>query len=242
MIYKCCEYQNKDEVLFNAYLSAVFVRYWNCIKLFANRGGRAFTQIDVYEWLTDSILATINTKLWENPNSSLYGDELAPEKSIKVRLRTHMQGRFQFVNYAKRSGAYNGTTYDLDKMIDDDMECDLPRDESFEDNYVLYNDIKNFVIDAFDNARYMDVFTLDTILNEDIFSENNQGRISSIKVLRHIRKLTDDDLRKISTRYNIIFSRIKACHSYLIKMKQRTLYNYYSKALSNIKNAFRGDI
>jgi hypothetical protein len=86
LCFKCCEYENKDDTLFNAYLSAIIVRYWHLIKSNLFRGKGAYSCQDCYNWLIDSILGTLKTKSWLNPDSSLFNDPLAPDKSINVRM------------------------------------------------------------------------------------------------------------------------------------------------------------
>ena len=98
LCFKCCEFEGKDNKMYEAYLCAIIVRYWSLIGANYRQGKGAYSESECYDWLIDSINGTLSTKSWLNPESSLYNDKLAPDKSINVRMKSHRQGFYQWSN------------------------------------------------------------------------------------------------------------------------------------------------
>ena len=202
LCFSCCEFEDKDKSLYNAYLCALVVRYWHLIRSNVVQGSGAYDENDCYNWLIDSILGTIHAKSWLNPESSLYNDPLAPDKSINVRMKSHRQGFYQWSNCQKRSGDFSiNSSYE--SLFEDCGDAAFPIDDTTQ-NTIDYNmSVNDLIRKEFSNKNYMGSFTIYGIINADVFDYIKEGKdrytkFNKKKLSSYVRHLDDDFCREFS--------------------------------------------
>ena len=180
LCYKCCEYENKDNRLYNAYFSALIVRYWHLIAKNAKQARGAYNEYDCYNWLVDSIVSTITTKLWLNPESTLYKDPLAPDKSINVRMKSHRQGFYQWSNCEKRADSITKNR-SMETLFEDCGDSAFPVQDDISHNIDSELTIKDLIVREFNKKNYMGSFIVYGIVNADVFDRVFEGQKSYTK-------------------------------------------------------------
>ena len=88
LINKYIEYEKTDHTLANYYMGAIMCKYWPKIYRFYKATPLVCTYEDVYDWLTESIVKTLEHKTWLNPDHKLYGDPKGPDKCINIRMKS----------------------------------------------------------------------------------------------------------------------------------------------------------
>lgn len=193
LCYKCCEYEGTNERLYNAYFSALICRYWQLISKNNFRGKGAYTEYDCYNWLVDSIVATIKTKLWLDPESTLYNDPLAADKSINVRMRSHRQGFYQWSNCDKRADSIT-RTLSLDSLLEESGDESMPLDLSLCDTIDYAISLRDLIIKEFNKKNYLGSFIVYGIVNADVFdiiksNEKTYTKFNKKKLSSYVRHL-----------------------------------------------------
>ena len=244
LCYKCCEYEGKDDKLFNGYLSALLVRYWQLIGCNYKMGKGVYGLEDCYNWLIDSVLGTIKAKSWLNPESSLYNDPIAPDKSINVRMKSHRQGFYQWSNKQKRAGEF--TLRDSYEMLFDTIgESAFPIDEyKINEDYIEYIDIKNCVKSEFEDKNYVSSFMLHSIINYDVFDlVKEQDGVKRIqfnkkKLYSTLRGMDDKFGNTFSDMYEIDKSDVNVAIDSCSELSRIRLHNLIDKSIEKFSKKF----
>lgn len=196
LCYKCCEYEGKNDKMYNAYFCAILVRYWHLIKKNVAQSSGAYDEQDCYNWLVDSIIGTLSAKSWLNPNSSLFNDPIAPDKSINVRMKSHRQGFYQWSNCQKRSGDFT-INNSYEQLFDAYGDLPFPIDSEWSENVDHDLSVYSLIKKEFKNKNYMGSFVVWGIINADVFdvvkdSDKKYTKFNKKKLSSFIRHLDDD--------------------------------------------------
>ena len=244
LCFLCCENEH-NETLYNAYLSAIIVRYWGLIRSNVRQGNGAYDEWDCYNWLIDSILGTIKTKSWLNPESSLYNDSAAPDKSINVRMKSHRQGFYQWSNCKKRSLNFT-SNYSYEQLYDlcGDKAFPSVEDLSVDSNLTsMY--INKYIESEFKDKNYISSFLLHTILNYDVFDavKDDNGKkemqFNKKKLYSTLKHMDDDFANKFSTIYEFDSEEVNEARNQCVSLSRVRLYQLIDKSIEKISKKFQ---
>lgn len=231
LFYKYIE--NENNILGEYYYSAIVCRYWGY-------AGRVYIQCNkhipfdqCYDIVINAINYVIKKRVWENPESSLYGDYTAPDKAFHIALKRERGIVLARLNTEKRKTNFN--TLSIDEMQEnykdstDGILFDLEYDSesgirSFIETYTYSDDLlDSFILDLICFSplnNYIDIETRVAhdlkLLNKkyELYFSENYG-VSLLKVRNNINK-------------------IKNCSNKYLKLRVRKLLYILKKSLEDI--------
>ena len=219
LCFKYLENKDSDSELAQDYLSAIICRFYPRVyRNFYNQTKQYVNESDCYDWLTTAIIYTLNAKAWENPDSTLYQDENAPEKAIYVKMNGAKLNHWTASMRDKRR--LDTESYSLDELSEnasDDFFLPYYDRHSFLDDF-----IKSLIKKYFRNKDYFPAFMIDLILNSEVFDldETTQELNFNDKRLKHFLLTLSDDYRKIfSSEYGLSLKSVKRASLYIRSMK-----------------------
>lgn len=214
------ENENKNPKLAQAYLGAIFCKYWFYIKYFYYKSCNSkISPEECYNWLVDGILLCLNYRAWLNPANKLYGDPNGPDKAMNICIITYRQAFYQYSNYDCRKLNYevintedilvklNNINYNKDSSeVNDDR---LTKIFNYEEKGYDYVDssIKNIVVKSFNKGNYFLAFMIDNICrySEPFRYDSNKNikRFSKKKLCAYMHNLNSLYIKSFSFTYNI---------------------------------------
>lgn len=224
MCFKYLQYKDTNIELADDYLSAIICRFYPKVyKNFYNQTKQYVSETDCYDWLTTAVLYVLDSKVWENPNSSLYGDPLAPEKAIYIKMNGAKLNHWTASMRQKR------------KLTTESISLDELSENASEDFYVPYYDqysfFNDYIIDMVRNffkiRDYFPAFMLDLILTANVFDKDLSGDVSfNDKRLKHYMLNINDEYCKIfSDSYNLSYKSVKRASDYVKSMRSDDVTN-----------------
>lgn len=199
------------------YFAGIVCRYWGY-------AGRIYRQcnkhvpFDVcYDILIDAITYVIKHRVWENPESSLYGDPAGPDKAIHIALVRQRGITLSKLTAEKRQANFN--TLSIDEM------------------YENYNDSTEGLFNIVENAASTKPSDSDWEMIEYIKSKPVKQRLildaicftnwkSMNAIVKKIKKLSDKDFLYFNKVYDISKpDYVKAVNDYYLLGKTRILFD-----------------
>lgn len=182
----------QNGLLKDSYIAAIMLNYWAKIGKFYNKCKLVATLEDIHTWLTISVLYAVDTKQWENPNSSVYQDENAPDKIINRCMECRRITFYQQLNRYNRK--INSAILSLDSLAEDYKDAVAP---TYLDSY-LY-EVHELISKHFEKEEHIVALILNAILYENWeVSEENIKR-----VVNYLKKLSITEAEIIGDRYDI---------------------------------------
>lgn len=166
------EYE-RDPIVSEALAAAIICRYWGAINKFYLKSYKATNVYECYNWLIQSLLATLKYRPWCNPDNSLYNDPKGPDKAMNQILTSRRQEFFQNSNMLKRRINYG--TSSVEALQEEVGDGAFPVSTEYEDVDSMI-DIKRLVNEAFRNKEYLLAFMIDGIVNYDTFDTNKKDK------------------------------------------------------------------
>ena len=204
----------------DSYIAAIMLNYWHKISKFYNKCKLVASPEDVHTWLTISVMYAIDTKQWENENSSVYQDPNAPDKIINRCMECRRITFYQQLNRYNRK--INSAILSLDSLTEDYKDAVSP---AYMDSY-LY-EVHDVISKNFDIGEYLIALILNAILYEhwEVSKENLRRVVNYLKKL----KLSEADI--LAERYDIkkdqAASAIKYCNSLTIdELRRKVEYSF----------------
>jgi len=224
---KYVELKEKNATVPDCYISAIIYKFWNIlVSQYYSQQIKIFNEEDCYDWIIESILYVLDKHVWTDPTNILYNDPKGPEKAVHVKSK-HLKGNFLvYSNRQKRKS--NMFTKDIDsptfsESVSDDCLGVLTKTW-------LNTKVKEF----FKKKLYLEAFSLDAILYDNLFSvDKNQNIVYfNIKQLKHhLRTLDERYCALMSETYEMNYDLIKNASDYLINVDGGKLEKKITKML-----------
>lgn len=208
-----------DKATREGYISAIMYLYWNKLVSYYYKSNYTTYPEDVHEWLVNSVMYAINNKPWENPSSSIYNDENGPDKVINRCMESRRKTYYQQLNRYNRK--INSDTISLDGLVEEYKDSVMPETVDA-NNSEIYDLCKKY----FTNKDYITGFILDTIY----FVEVPNDDMIVPRFAAKIRKVSDEYLSKLSSRYEVDYDALLECfrtHQAMSNYMLRKKVEYY---------------
>ena len=134
-----CDAQDRgDEILRDAYISALMIRYWHMISIMYKKT----EQFDIdagtcLEWLYDSFAKAFKYKSWRDPNKAISKDKKGAEKCFNQCITSTVANKIKYFNQEKRHQESMKTPFfitSLDESIE--KNGDYAEGLQIEDDYL----------------------------------------------------------------------------------------------------------
>lgn len=236
LINKCIEVEDNKE-LYNAYVSAIIVRYWNLISNYYYQNQLSVTPEDCYGWLLDSIMCALECKQWKNPENKIYNDPAGPDKVVNRCMASARLMFYQSSNCAKRRVNYQ--TYSSDKMQEDKGDAAFPPMED-EDLNRAVDGSDELILRAFNRKDYFSCAVIDSIAHEktyDVIKENGKTftQFNPRKLARILRKCDETYCNTFSRRYKVDVSDMKEQVCKIKKFSSEKMYRWIERTLRKLR-------
>ena len=250
LFYKCLEYENTNKGLYDAYFSAIIVRYFNLVASYTFKAKGAFTAEDCYEWLLDVIMRALKERPWEKGSGNrLENDKNGPDKYINVCMKSRIQGFYQWSNAAKRADSFTTQT-SLENMLEATGDSQMPGDDSISGiNSNLI--IKDIVKERFEDNDFAGAFIIDGIVNYPCidFEQNEENKhiysqFNRKKLSKHIRFMDNRYCKDFSQMYDIPFNEVVNAKDICTQLSTTKIYTKLNKTLlklSKMKSIMGGN-
>ena len=210
----------ENGLLKDSYVAAIMLNYWHKIAKFYNRCKLVASPEDVHMWLTISVMYAIDTRQWENENSSVYQDPNAPDKIINRCMECRRITFYQQLNRFNRK--INSAILSLDSLTEDYKDAVSPTSL---DSY-LY-EVHDLIAKNFEIGEYLIALILNALLYETW--EVSQGNIK--KLVAYLKKLSITESEILSERYDIkpdiAVNAIKYCNSLTMdELRRKVQYSF----------------
>lgn len=190
---------NKDnQILQNAYISAILYKYWNLISKYYYMSVNCATPEECYGWLVDSVACCVNLASWENPKSSIYNDPNGPDKVINRCMKCARLTYYQFINRKKRKDDFGLlSTDELRENCGDGVVEPRDFEQDYDSGEMI---IRDYIVHEFHRKNYFVSFLLYYILRGDVFdtSINEDGsrttQFNVRKICKALNNITENDL------------------------------------------------
>lgn len=197
-----CDLEDQNSYKSQYYLAAIMCRYWPKIQRFYKDTPMGCSYEDVYDWLTESVLAAVKGRAWRDPTNGLYQDPAGPDKVINRVMKTVRINYLVHINRLKRKtnlGAASieelqdlaGDAVDYDEDVSLVMGCkDFDELEYSSTVQYLYSKKLYFLLFVYD------------IIYEDSCS-NQEGKFSENAVVKNLKSIDNDYLLLLAEKTDI---------------------------------------
>lgn len=233
-----CTRVDKDSELYQAYVSAIMLRYWNLITKYYYSNSSSVSPEDVYGWLLDSVLYALQCQQWNNPDKAVYDDPSGPDKVINRCMLSARQMFYQSSNCVKRKVNYQ--LYSIDKLKEDVGDSAFPAEMCPEIEDVL--DLSSsLVIRAFHNKDYFSCAVIDNIAHNNAYDleKTSEGIFTQFnpKKLAHLLRCCDSNYYKtFSKRYNVDTDEMEHSLYKMNKYSSEKMYKLINRTLEKLRN------
>lgn len=160
-----------DELMRNAYFSALVLKYWYIIFKYYETSKTAFTIDDCYDWLIHSLLYGLEKRAWRVPGNAMYQDPNGPDKIFNRCFASSRLISYQHSNTDKNKLNYN--TQSFEGMIE------KVGDGIYQDKALIeYDGVKDkcnsLVQTLLNKGKYLEAFIVDGIANQDAFDAKDE--------------------------------------------------------------------
>lgn len=227
---KYLEVKDTDKYLAESYLSAIICKFWNVFEHnFKTQHGDFYSEVEYYQSGIDGILEALDRHVWTNPQNKLYGDKNGPEKAINVTIFSLKYNIYQSAFRQKRK--VNLGTASLQELAEQGVDS---RYTKFEDDISLSEiSLTEFIRNQFIHQYYFTSFFLDSILNIDVWVNNN---ISFAKVKHHIQHLDDKYLKLFSEIYSLDINDVYIGSDYVKRMTSDQINRTIRRVCGELKH------
>ena len=218
-----------NEVLQNAYFSAIMYRYWHLISKYYYMSSNVASPEDCYEWLEDSVYGCLKATSWDRKDSSIYKDPNGPDKVINRCMKCARLTYYQFINRKKRKDNFGLLSLDeLSELFGSTIS--EPQTETAVDDDVGGWAIEEYIKKAFKKKDYFVAVLLDVILTQDVFDVTTSVEQQKFSTRFNIKKLNkfmsnidSTYIQQFSKKYNFTIDDVEQGVSYFSKLKSPTI-------------------
>lgn len=233
LIREYCKLHDEDSYKADYYMAAIMCKYWPKIQRFYFATPKVCTYEDVYDWLTEAIIKTLEYRTWLDPTHKLYGDPKAPDKCVNIRMKSIRLNYLIAVNRDKRKlNINNSSLEELQENIGDAVKLDTNFDiDLVQVNEFEFVDYKFLMQFFYDKKLYFLSFVYDFIVQSPTFS---------IKTCAlHLTNLDDNYLYDLAKRTEIKYPDVLVAYSFSILGKSiPRLHSNINQALIKLRKMY----
>lgn len=219
----------------NYYLSAIICKYWSTMEKYIVGSSGFNSPEDTYDWVIQTILDTLDKKVWRLPNHKLYNNPKGPTIAINQTLKSNKMLMFKAENRQKRE--INHKADSIESLQDSLQDIKFP---NVVDYYGCMNDIiKRVVKEKFIRKNYFCAILIDLIVNFNCFktyyeNEKKFCEFSHRNVVYYFSHINDAYLKRFSLLYNIPIDEVISCKKYL-SVSNQEIYAKIPNCMQEIK-------
>lgn len=227
LCYNYLKYKENDNFLADCYLSGLISKYLKKMEIEYNKQQiKIISEEDYYNMVIESILYVLDKKIWDNSNSSLYKDSSAPEIAINTNLKSNIINFYIYLQRDKR------------KLNSGILSLDLLEENSSDGYYAQCTDedvstkiyLEKLIKQQFDDKEYIGAFTLDIMLNNNVFTDRKDEVVFSNSKLKHfIKEMDYDYCVRFSEKYKISLKDVLGSLKYIKNIGPSNLDKYIQK-------------
>lgn len=232
-----------NEILRDAYFSALMLRYWGNIgKYYNSSKSSGFTIDECYSWLVEAIEYALKARKWRDLNSPLSKDKNAPDKVINRCIYSRRQYYYYLSNLDKRKSNFNSFSLD---SISNDNEIDESHNYLLSDlSYSFSNkgyDINTISCNMLHQNRWFESFMLSLLYLKDMGRYSPKNKVwgfNLTEIYREISSIKYEDFNCILKNIdnNIEDTSINSKYKEIKSLKETSLKSLISKTLKTLKN------
>lgn len=236
---RAVDVKDKDSSLFDGYVSALMYRYWNTVDKNTFLGSGAYDAYEVYNWLIDCILATINYKPWTIEGKNIYRDESGPDKCMNSMMKSARANFYQYSNAKKRKDDWQkkNSIEKLNELAGDAWQP-LTENEDTIDGEIMY---KSLVAREFKNKNYMGAFIIDGIVNAPVIEvckletdDVPYSQFNKKKLAKHLRNIDDRYCAVFANTYNMPVQEVLDAHNTVANLSSTRIYTLIRTTLERL--------
>lgn len=230
-----------NDVLQNAYLSAILYKYWNLISKYHYQSANCATPEECYGWLVDSVSCCVNLAAWENPQSSIYNDPNGPDKVINRCMKCARLTYYQFINRKKRKNDFGLLSIDELKELYGDISETADYKQDVDISSIA---IHEYIVDMFEKKDYFVAFMIDCILSSNVFDtvadkEHNimLSDFNLRKLCNELKLLDNKYVRVFALKYNLPIEDVRKALTYVKDVPPSSIRKKVLQSLENLKHS-----
>jgi len=225
---KAIENENTD--LYEKYYAGIICRVWGYSGRVYHSVNRHIPFEQCYDIVIDAVNYVLEKRVWENPESSLYGDKSAPDKAFHISLKRQRSIVLANLTADKRQSNFNNLSIDefheayndsSDGMLFEGL-CSSESD----------NNLGIYISSYFDNDDYIEAFALDSICY------GQYGDYSVDKIIKIIKNLDNKDFKYYKMFYNLSNSKYKKYLKEISRTNKQIIEYHIKKLLYNLREEF----
>ena len=212
-------------------VSNLMCESWGILQSLYYHNSKILTEEDCYEIFLQAFDYVIKKHVWDNPESTLYNDELAFMKAMSITVESRRKN-FLKAKFRDKRIANTGAV-SLDKLEEDFQDGYFT---SYEEDFseVKENAIEDRIKYYFRRKEYMASFILDAILNTNIFTDET-NELDLRKVRKHIRNIDEVFCSYFSEKYEVNPDETNHCLIYIQEANQEKLDTKITRAFLILK-------
>ena len=217
---------------YESYLSALILKFWYIIDRNLYRDKGLYDETEAYDWYINAIMVVINSKPWDDPNSSVYNDKKGIERIINTCVNCDRANWFQASNRYKRK--INHGLGSLELLKESYGDSFLPEQSVEELHYENYKDL---VLIYFKKQQYLLSLMIDMIVNDISIDQTIDDKSLVNQIKKSIRSLPDNYSYLFAKTYNLDEILVEKSFSYIYNMsdsKMRLAIENYIYKLRSI--------
>lgn len=228
------KYKEEKNSIAECYLAGLIAKYLKKAEAeYNSQYYKVISEDQYYNLITESILYVLDKQVWKDENSKLYNKESAPEIAINTNFKTSKINLFIYLQRDKRK--LNNTALSLDTL-----------EENSSDGYFIPAEdrdistdmcIDSFVKKYFSNKEYINAYSLDLIINNDVFNNGiaNKGALSITKVRNILTSLDYKYCKSFSDKYKVNFQEVKESIKYIEKTSNSSIDTLIRKLVKTLR-------
>lgn len=229
-----------NEVLRDAYFSALMLRYWGNIgKYYTSSKSSGFTVDECYSWLCEAILYSLKMRRWRDPNNPLSEDKNAPDKVINRCIASRRQYYYYLANTNKKRINYCTLSLDDESVIQNDHN-EYTMDMSYLDTNLHLN-ISTLSYCLYRNNKWFESFLLSFLEMNDFSKYSGKDKrwgINKTALYSSLSTLSYDKFKDIFKLISLDINEqsIEDKYNELISLTPNKLKALLNKTLESLKN------
>lgn len=224
LFYEYIKHENDD--LAEYFFAGIVCRFWGYAGRVYVQCNRHVTFEECHDCVIDTIRYVLNKRVWENPESSLYGDYAAPDKAFHIALKRQRSIMLSRLNAYRRKSNFNTLSIDgVHEEFNDATDGLLFNMESSE-----IDTVRIFISEFFEKGDILSGLLL------DIICYNNYDKYDEKKIVKDLKSLTNDYFDYYHDYYGVTeddfkksLKTIDKLSSKMLKMKLKSLLFYIRK-------------
>lgn len=229
-----------NEILRDAYFSALMLRYWGNIgKYYNSSKSSGFTIDECYSWLCEAILYSLKMRRWRDPNNPLSKDKNAPDKVINRCIASRRQYYYYLANTNKQRVNYCNLSLDDENIIQNDHN-EYTIDMSYTHTNFHLN-ISTLSYCLYRDKKWFESFLLSFLGMNDFskYSKTNKSWcINKVALCSSLASLSYERFKSVFNNISLDISEESIGYNYneLLSLKTNKLKSLVDKTLESLRN------